>query len=186
MVFSLQLHDQIDQLGCAQIDQTDNDDHEHHEQKNDSRVVQQLFLGRPGDLLELVPHVLERIADLLEEIHKTGCKLLEEVGLGVLFDLLFSHGLHILPKSGKGGAVCTARRLLGLAVSRVLLAETAVLVQLDTIGGVLLVLHGIVVTLLALGAGQHHFVTGNACHVRHLLLKCGQTLPPAHDDRRQV
>ena len=77
------------------------------------------------------------------------------------------------------------RNLLGFSVQGVLLAETAVLVQFDTIGGVLLVLHGIVVTLLALGAGQHHFVTGNACHVRHLLLKCGQTLPPAHEDRRQ-
>ena len=84
------------------------------------------------------------------------------------------------------GAAEPPQNLLGLAVSRMLLAETAVLVQFDTIGGVLLVLHGIVVTLLALGAGQHHFVTGNACHVRHLLLKCGQTLPPAHDDRRQV
>ena len=59
-------------------------------------------------------------------------------------------------------------------MSGVLLAETAVLVQLDAVGGVLLVLHGVVVTLLALGAGQHNLVTGNACHVGHLLLKCGQ------------
>lgn len=35
-----------------------------------------------------------------------------------------------------------------------LLAETAILVELDTIGIVLLVLEGIVVSLLALGASQ--------------------------------
>jgi len=44
--------------------------------------------------------------------------------------------------------------LLRLAVNRVLLAETAVLLHLKTIGVVLLVLRGVVVALLALGAGQ--------------------------------
>ena len=56
-------------------------------------------------LLELVPHVLERIANLLEEVDEAVGYLLEEVGLSVLGGLLFSHGLHILPKSGKGRAV---------------------------------------------------------------------------------
>jgi hypothetical protein len=39
-------------------------------------------------------------------------------------------------------------------VQRVLAAETAVLVELKTIGVVLLVLEGVVVSLLAFGAGQ--------------------------------
>ena len=42
-------------------------------------------------------------------------------------------------------------------MSSMLLAETAVLVQLDAVGGVLLVLHGIVVSLLALVASQSDF-----------------------------
>ena len=71
------------------------------------------------------------------------------------------------------------KRLLRFAVKRVLLAEPAVLVELDAVRGVLFVLHGIVVPLLALGAGQHHFGTGNACHVRHLLLDVGKRPPPA-------
>ena len=41
----------------------------------------------------------------------------------------------------------------------VLSAEGAILVQLKTIGGILLVLHGVVVSLLALGACQDNFVS---------------------------
>jgi hypothetical protein len=42
-------------------------------------------------------------------------------------------------------------------VQGVLTAETAVLVELETIGIVLLVLEGIVISLLAFGAGQGDF-----------------------------
>ena len=45
-------------------------------------------------------------------------------------------------------------RLLGLVVDGVLSAEGAILIQLQTIRGILLVLHGIVVSLLALRASQ--------------------------------
>ena len=45
-------------------------------------------------------------------------------------------------------------RLLGLVVDGVLSAEGAILVELQTIRGILLVLHGIVVSLLALRASQ--------------------------------
>ena len=47
--------------------------------------------------------------------------------------------------------------LLGLAVERVLLAEPAILVELELVRGILLVLHRIVVSLLALIASQRHF-----------------------------
>ena len=55
-------------------------------------------------------------------------------------------------------------------MNRVLPAEGAVLVQLQTVGSVLLVLVGVVVPLLALGAAQSdlHPVAGLR-HVRHLL-----------------
>ena len=46
---------------------------------------------------------------------------------------------------------------LGFAVKGMLLAETAILLHLETIGVVLLVLRGVVVALLALGAGQSDF-----------------------------
>ena len=46
---------------------------------------------------------------------------------------------------------------LGLAVERVLLAEGAILVQFQLVRRVLLVLHGIVVSLLALVASQSDF-----------------------------
>ena len=39
-------------------------------------------------------------------------------------------------------------------------AETAVLSQLNTVGGVLLILLGVVIALLALGAGQHDVCSG--------------------------
>jgi hypothetical protein len=42
-------------------------------------------------------------------------------------------------------------------MERVLLAEGAILVQFNLVRGILLVLHGIVVSLLALVASQGHF-----------------------------
>ena len=51
--------------------------------------------------------------------------------------------------------------LLGLVVSGVLSAESAVLLHLETVGVILLVLHGIVVSLLALRASQSDFHAHN-------------------------
>ena len=68
--------------------------------------------------------------------------------------------------------------LLGFAMKRMLLSETAVFIELNAVGGVLFVFHGIVVTLLALGAGQHDLIAGNACHVSHLLLEMGRLARP--------
>jgi hypothetical protein len=47
--------------------------------------------------------------------------------------------------------------LFALLVERVLLAEGAILVELETIGIVPLILHGIVVPLLALSARERNF-----------------------------
>ena len=50
----------------------------------------------------------------------------------------------------------------------VLLAEAAVLAHFETIGVVLLVLHGIVITLLAFSACQSNLDTLIRCQFRHL------------------
>ena len=51
--------------------------------------------------------------------------------------------------------------LLGLVVNGVLLAESAILLHLETVGVILLVLHSVVVSLLALGASQSDFHAHN-------------------------
>jgi hypothetical protein len=51
-----------------------------------------------------------------------------------------------------------AWQLLGLFVDRVLAAETAILLELQLVGSILLVLGRRVVALLALGAGKSHYV----------------------------
>ena len=56
-------------------------------------------------------------------------------------------------------------KLLGFLVAGVLLAEAAILVHLETIRVVLLVLHGIVIALLALGACQANLDSLIRCHV---------------------
>ena len=54
-------------------------------------------------------------------------------------------------------------------MSGMLLAETAVLMHLQTIGIVLLVLDGVVIALLAILAGERNLNALIRCHCRHLL-----------------
>ena len=63
-------------------------------------------------------------------------------------------------------------------MNRVLLAETAVFAHFDTVRIVALILHRVVITLLALRAGQRdlHAHTSSS-HTRHLLLKKRTTRP---------
>ena len=56
--------------------------------------------------------------------------------------------------------------LLGLVVSGVLSAESAVLLHLETVGVILLVLHGVVVSLLALRASQSDFNAHNGTSLK--------------------
>ena len=61
-------------------------------------------------------------------------------------------------------------------MNRMLFAETAIFPHLNTIRIVPLILHRVVVSLLALGTGQHDFHTYSCLrHTRHLLLN--QTSP---------
>ena len=56
--------------------------------------------------------------------------------------------------------------LLRLVVDSVLLAESAILLHLETIRVVLLVLHRVVVSLLALGASQSDFNAHNGTSLK--------------------
>ena len=56
--------------------------------------------------------------------------------------------------------------LLGLGVSGVLSAESAVLLHFETVRVILLVLHGVVVSLLALGASQSDFHAHNGTSLK--------------------
>ena len=56
--------------------------------------------------------------------------------------------------------------LLGLVVSGVLLAESAILLHFETVRVVLLVLHGVVVSLLALGASHSDFHAHNGTSLK--------------------
>ena len=63
----------------------------------------------------------------------------------------------------------------------VLAAEAAVLVHLKSVGVVLLVLHGVVVALLALGAGQGNFDSHVGTSYSY---KAGYCLPPSRRKRQ--
>ena len=98
------------------------------------RILDELFSAGPDDLFQLGPHLAEPLADTL-------AGFLEKVALFLIF------------------CVCHwwSPPLLGLSVRSVLSAESAVLPHGETVGIVLLVFHGVVVTLLALIASQCHF-----------------------------
>ena len=109
---------------------------------NNGCILQNLLGGGPNNLLQLAAELPEVLADLAPGSF-------EPV---FLFD--FCHD--------------GATSLLGLVVSGVLSAESAVLLHLETVGVILLVLHGVVVSLLALRASQSDF----HAHKRHLLKYC--------------
>ena len=53
-------------------------------------------------------------------------------------------------------------------MNSMLLAETAILAHLKTVGIIFLVLDGIIIALLALGARKRNLNTLIRCHLRHL------------------
>ena len=74
------------------------------------------------------------------------------------------------------------RELAGFLVSRMLLAETAVLAHFDTVRIVALILHRIVIALLALRACHRDLhANTSSSHTRHLLFRnAGQIMPAKH------
>ena len=125
------------------VEQPDEHAYGHNAAGDDHGVLQNLLGGGPDDLLQFAAQLTEVLGNLAPGS-------LEPV---FLFD--FSHELRA--------------SLLGLVVDGVLLAESAILLHLETVGVILLVLHGVVVSLLALRASQSDFHAHNGTSL---------TLPP--------
>ena len=77
-------------------------------------------------------------------------------------------------------------------MNRMLLAELAVLLKLDTIGIVLLILHVVIITLLAFGTSQGYFISHNRPPVYFSALEktplykwCCTILPLSRGDVKQ-
>ena len=117
------------------VKQPDENAHADYADNHDGCILQHLLGSGPDYLLQLAFQLTEVLADLAPGSF-------EPV---FLFD--FCHD--------------GASSLLGLSVSGVLSAESAVLLHLETVGVVLLVLHGVVVSLLALRASQSDFHAHN-------------------------
>ena len=128
------------------IEHVDDESHSDYKYKNSNRVRNKLFFGQPCQFLDFTDHLL-KITDNTE----TGKALLPFVlilgfaqflGLILIFDVSLGHN-DFLPD-----------RLLGLAMHRVLAADTAVFHELNTIRIVLLVLESVVISLLAFSTCQ--------------------------------
>ena len=134
--------EQVDKSGdqrlSGEVEYPNKDTDHQNAAHNDQSVLQNLLGGGPNDLLKFAAELTEVFADSTPGFYKPV----------FLFDVC-----HF------------AASLLGLVVNGVLSAESAVLLHFETVGIVLLVLHCVVVSLLALGASQSDF---NA-HKRHLL-----------------
>ena len=124
---------------CNEVEQPDENADDQDTGSNHQCVLQDLLRGGPDDLLQLATELTEVSSDLAPGFSKP------------VFLLDFCHW----------GA-----SLLGLVVSGVLLAESAILLHLETVRVVLLVLHGVVVSLLALGASQSDFNAHNGTSLK--------------------
>ena len=137
-------------LLLAEVDQAINADPSHEvKQPNeyaDNENARHDDQGVFQHLLRSVPYNLLQLAAKLAEVSCNGTE-------GSFEPVLLLDFCHV------------AASLLRLVMNGVLSAESAVLLHFETVGIVLLVLHCVVVSLLALGASQSDF---NA-HKRHLL-----------------
>ena len=123
-------------LAEHEIKHADHDAHQHDERKDRKGIGSKFLFGGPGKFLYLAEHLAEEFADPGKQ--PGTLRLL--LGDFLLFVLLVRHRY--------------SPRLLRFFVHGMLTAETAVLAELQAVGIVLLVLEGVVVSLLAFGAGQ--------------------------------
>ena len=117
-----------------EVEQPDEYADEKHTSADDQSVLDNLLGGGPYDLLQLAAELTEVATDGTD---------------GSLEPVFLFYFCHFGPS------------LLSLVVNGVLLAESAILLHLKTVGVVLLVFHGVVVSLLALGASQSDFNAHN-------------------------
>ena len=112
------------------VKHTNDDANDQNRDEDDQRVVEKLLATRPDDLLQLTAHFAEPFGEA-----SAGTD--EEIGLLVNFCHCFS-----------------SFRLLRFGMNGMLSAEPAILLHFQTVGIILLVLHGVVVSLLALVAAK--------------------------------
>ena len=141
--------DAVHDNAAHSIKDTDEDTDDQYARQNDERVIDHLALCRPHDLLQLALHFAEPAAEAFAGTDKE------------VFLFCFCHDVHPFY-----GVTCTA--LLRLGMDSMLPAESAILLHLKAIGVILLVLHGVVVSLLAFVASERDLHS----HCRHLLNFC--------------
>ena len=112
------------------VKQAHDDADDQNRGEDDQRVVEKLLAVGPNDLLQLAAHFAEPLGEA-----SAGTD--EEIGLLVNFCHCFS-----------------SFRLLRFGMNGMLSAEPAILLHFQTVGIILLVLHGVVVSLLALIAAK--------------------------------
>jgi hypothetical protein len=129
-----QADETLDNQVAHGIKEPDKDTDHQHTQKDHQGILDDLVFAGPNDLFQLGPHFTEPLA-------QTMASSTEKVFVFLLF------------------SVCHLRSppLLSLGVHGVLSAKSAVFLHFETVGVILLVLHGVVVPLLALVASQSHF-----------------------------
>ena len=142
-------NDTVDDDAAHSIEDPDANDDDQCAHQNDDGVVDHLALCRPYDFFQLALHFAEPTADSLPGTHKE------------VFLFCFCHDVHPFYS-----VKITASLRLGM--DSVLLAESAILLHFQTIGVILFVLHGVVVSLLAFVASERDLNS----HVRHLLNTC--------------
>jgi len=125
-----------DQSAKDQIQNPYKDTHDQYRGNDNKHIIDGLLLGRPYDLTRFRPQLAKPLV----------CTRKDRGLLGFAVLLFICHEAVSFPFFG----------LLGLAMDSMLSAETAVLVHLQTIGIVLLVLHRVVISLLALRAGERY------------------------------
>jgi hypothetical protein len=130
-----------DRLGKTHVKQYDDRTDDNRADDNQNGVLPNVLPGHPYDFLAFAHAITKELCNSTEHPH-------EDIRLLFLIRIL----CHMQPHNLKifGG------RLLRFLVQGVFAAETAILVELKSVGVVLFVLFGIVVSLLAFGAGKSY------------------------------
>ena len=122
--------EQTDTPTRDRIEQTDDNADDKDSGEDDKGIIHELLTGGPNDLLQLALHLAKPLGELFAGTD-------EEIRLLVSF-------CHFV----------SSFRLLRFGMNGMLSAEPAILLHFQTVGVVLLVFHGVVVSLLAFVASE--------------------------------
>ena len=156
-------NDEGDQFRRAQVEQSDYHGHYDHEDQHDAGGIDQILTAGPGNLLQFRPSLLDGSPELLGKLRDLGEEtvLLHGFFIALRRELVFHIG-HCFT------SFAALKRSAGFLVRRVLLAERAVLIELDAVGVGLLVLGRGILALLAFRASESDFHAGADSHVNYL------------------